>query len=51
MSDAKIIYELGQEYGFRKVRIDPGHENGTNAVTRGPHLHIGPYNHIRIFSD
>ncbi len=49
MNDAKLISEWGKEYGFENARIDTGHSNGKNAVTRGPHLHIGPYNHIRIF--
>ena len=48
MAEARILVEWGSEYGFMNNRIDLGHENGSNQITRGPHLHLGPYNHIRI---
>ena len=48
MNDAKTLNEWGDEYGFKNNRIDIGHTNEKNSVTRGPHFHIGPYNHITI---
>ena len=48
MEDAKTLSEWGEEYGFKNNRIDAGHLSGKNPVTRGPHFHIGPYNHIPI---
>jgi hypothetical protein len=49
MSEAYIAVEWGIEYGFQNCRIDPGHERGNNDDTRNAHLHIGPFNHIRIY--
>ena len=48
-SEAYIVVEWGIEYGFNNCRIDPGHEGGSNEATRNPHLHLGPFNHIRVY--
>mgnify|MGYP000858014210 CR=1 FL=1 len=40
-----------EEYGFDNSRIDINQVVGNNPVTQGPHAHIGPVNHIQIFTD
>ncbi len=49
MDDAKILVEWAKEYNIPgNPRIDIGHV-GRGVVSQGPHAHIGPVNHIKIF--
>lgn len=48
MDEAETLVSWGDEYGMINNRIDLGHPSGSNPVTQGPHLHLGPYNHIPI---
>ena len=51
MGDAQILVEWAKEYNiFGNPRIDMGHDKGS-AISRFPHLHIGPVNHIPILGD
>ena len=49
MDDAKILVEWAKEYNIPgNPRIDMGHLRG-NIISRNPHLHINPVNHIPIW--
>lgn len=45
---AEKLMEEALKNGFKKARIDEGHIRGTNPTTQGPHLQIGPIDHIPI---